>query len=165
MNDAAGSHLPILCKAFEHSDGPILEMGTGYWSTPILDMLCKLRKKRHILSLENDPEYYEINKAKYQSSYHDVKLINDWDNAPIDDNFWGLVLIDHRPALRRKTDIVRLRLKAYYILAHDSEQEINQFYRYDRVYKHFKYRYEFKDCPPETTIFSNFSDLKELHWH
>jgi len=166
MNDKhinAGSHLPILCKAFEYGDGPILEMGSGAWSTPILDMLVRRREKRKILTLENDKVWYEKVKRTYQSDYHDVLYIQDWDDAPIDDTFWGLVFIDHRPALRRKTDIVRLKWQAYYILAHDTEPEINQFYGYDRVEKHFKYNFLYDDIKPNTTIYSNFSKLDELH--
>jgi len=162
MADEAGTHLAILLKCFELGDGPILEMGTGQFSTPILDMMCKRRQKRWILSLENDPEWYAINKAKYESDYHKFMFVQDWDAPPIMETHWGLVLIDHKPALRRKTDIVRLKHRAHYILCHDSEPEIERFYRYDRAYPHFKYRYDYEECEPFTTVLSNFSNLGEL---
>ena len=160
--DEAGTHLPILLKAFEMGDGPILEMGTGHFSTPILDMMCKRRQKRWILSLENDPEWFEINRAKYESSYHKFIFVKDWADIPIEQTHWGLVLIDHRPAHRRHVDMIRLKHRAHYILAHDSELADHRAYRYDKAYPHFKYRWEYQDCEPFTTVLSNFSDLGEL---
>ena len=34
------THLPLLTRAFDESEGPVLEMGTGYFSTLYLDWLC-----------------------------------------------------------------------------------------------------------------------------
>lgn len=159
--DEAGSHIPILCKAFENCEGPILEMGTGLYSTAILDMVCR-HTGRRVYSLENDPIWYEQAHAKYQSDYHDVVFISDWNDADIDNAQWGLVLIDHRPANRRHRDMIRLKDNAHYILAHDSELKDHRAYRYDKAYPHFKYRYDYKDTLPNTVVLSNFSDLKEL---
>ena len=160
--DEAGSHVPILCKAFENCDGPVLEMGSGLYSTAILDMLCRQRKKRRILTLENDPEWFEKAHAKYQSDYHDVVFVEDWDDAPIDDTFWSLALIDHRPARRRHVDMIRLKHQAYYVMAHDSELEDHRAYRYDKAYPHFKYRFDYKETLPNTVVLSNFWEMKEL---
>jgi len=161
MNEE-GTHIPILCKAFEQGDGPILEMGAGLFSTAILDMLCKVRQKRHILTLENDREWYEQTRENYQSDYHDVVFVEDWDKAPVEDTFWGLVLIDHRPSYRRVADIIRLKHKAYYILVHDSELADHKVYRYDKALSHFRYHYDYKECLPNTMVFSNYSPLQEL---
>lgn len=161
----AGSHLPILCKAYELGDGPILEMGSGMWSTPILHQLARARGKRRILTLETDPKWYEINKSMFESPMHEFKLVEDWETENlIDETHWGLVLVDHRPAKRRHKDIIRLKYRAHYILAHDTEPEINKYYRFDRCNEHFRFKYEFKEITPNTTVYSNYSDLGELKW-
>ena len=160
--DEAGTHLPILCKAFEEGDGPILEMGVGLYSTAVLDMLCKVRQKRTILSIDNDEEWYRFAREKYESDYHKFLYVDDWADAPIDDTFWGLVLIDHRHAHRRHKDIIRLKHKAYYILAHDADPEREQVYGYYRANDHFRYQLLYKECQPNTLVFSNFSPLEEL---
>jgi len=163
----AGSHIPILCKAYENGDGDILEMGSGMWSTPILHQLAfrNGNPKRRILTLETDPKWFEVNSKLFESPMHQFKLVEDWETEKlIDETHWGLVLVDHKPALRRKADIIRLKHRAHYILAHDSEPEISQYYKYHWCDKHFRYKYEFKEITPNTTVFSNYSDLGELKW-
>ena len=158
----AGSHIPILLKAIENSDGPILEMGSGAWSTPILNMMVNVRQKREILTLENDRKWFEKNRKEYESDFHKFLFVEDWDKAPIYDTFWGLVLVDHRPARQRHRDIIRLKHQAYMVLAHDTEPEINQFYRFDRCDKHYRFKLVYDDIKPNTTVYSNFSEMIEM---
>ena len=160
-----GSHLPMLMKCFEFSDGPILEMGIGEFSTPILNMLCAMRQKRHILSLENDREWFEEYRKKYESDFHKFRFVENWADEDIESIFWSVALIDHRPKNRRRKDILRLKERAYLLVLHDSQPDSEQrHYKYDEIYPHFKYRYDFKDCLPHTTVVSNYSDLKEIRW-
>ena len=151
------SHIPILTRMVDMTTGPILELGIGF-STMILDMMCQLTK-RSLVSYENDPRWYQ-KYLGYASDFHQVLLADDWDKIDIDHTHWSVVLIDHRPALRRKVDAQRLKDKADYILMHDSEPEIDKFYRYTDIYPHFKYRYDYTKCKPFTTILSNFKEIK-----
>lgn len=154
----AGSHLPILIAAVnataKRHNNAVLEVGMGLSSTPVLHWLCTAQK-RQLLSLENDPNWHEPNK-RFENQFHKVELISDWDKAPIDDTMWSVALIDHRPALRRKDEAIRLKNNAYLILLHDSEEEINRFYRYDKTFSHFKYRHNFDKLLPNTLALSNF---------
>lgn len=154
-----GTHLPMLIKAIEATDGPILELGMGV-STWVIEMLCK-QTKRPIYSYENDPKWY-LEYKKYESEYHRVLLVEDWDKIDIGGNDWGVVLIDHRPALRRHVDALRVKDNADYILLHDSEPEIDRFYKYSRIYPHFKYHFTYDKCKPYTTVVSNFKDISNL---
>ena len=161
----AGSHLPILIKVLQLSYGPVLEIGMGLNSTPVLHWLCK-EAGRELLSLENDPKWLEPNKA-FEEGLHRVEFVSDWDKAPIflpdEDRRWSVVLIDHRPALRRRIEALRLKDRADYIILHDSEPEIDRFYRYSGIYKHFKYQYDFTIVgKPHTTVLSNFEDVRSL---
>ena len=47
-----GSHLPVLIKMVLMTDGPILELGTGFFSTPVLHWLCA-EKKRKLVSYDS----------------------------------------------------------------------------------------------------------------
>ena len=155
----AGSHIPILIKLVQMTDGPVLELGIGYNSTPLLHWLCG--SNRHLVSLEGDEKWVK-KFQEYNVDRHIVKHIEDWDKADIDNTHWSVVLIDHRPALRRKVDAERLKDKADYILIHDSEPEINKFYRYTDIYPLFKYRHDYTAVKPNSVVLSNFKDLSNL---
>jgi len=153
------THLPMLIRCVELSDPelPILELGIGY-STFILDMLCK-QNGREIFSYENDRKWHGKFLEFYQMN-HKVIYTEDWDN--IIKRHWGVVLIDHRPAKRRHIDALKLKDSADYIILHDSEPEIDKFYGYKGIYKHFKYVHHYTTCKPNTTVVSNFKDLRNL---
>lgn len=156
------THLPLLIKSVEATakEGkPILELGMGF-STMILHMMCKL-SGRKILSIESDEKWYLENRF-YASPNHLLMLAKDLKLVSNIDNEWGVVLVDHRPAIDRKRQAMRLRFNADIILIHDSEPEIDRFYGYSRIYKHFKYVYHYTDCKPYTTALSNTIDVCKL---
>ncbi len=149
--DLCGTHIPALTKLLSlNNPEPVLELGAGYNSTPILYWNCKANNRKFV-SYENYKDWCD--KVGGITTFTD-----NWDMIDIDNTFWDIALIDHRPALRRKTDAVRLKNNARFVVLHDSEPEIDRFYHYSRVYKHFKYRYDFKNIKPYTTILSNFED-------
>ena len=153
------SFLPILIDVMRKSDGPVLEMGVGLFSTPVMHWLC-LESRRELVSYENDPEYFHL-VSKFQSPSHKIILLDDWDQAEIDSIHWGAVLIDHGPAERRVVDIKRLTNNAEFIVVHDTEESLNHLHHYDQVFPSFKYRYDYKRRRPYTTVLSNFRDFRE----
>ncbi len=153
------SYLPILTKIVDMTDGPVLELGMGF-STMVLDLMCKI-PKRPLYSFENDPKWFEKNKI-YESHFHKLFFVDNWDNIDIDNGHWSVAFIDHRPALRRRIEAKRLKDVADYIILHDSEPEINKFYRYTDIYPLFKYKYDYIKTLPNTVILSNFVDLQKL---
>jgi len=160
INEKHGTHLPILSRIMEITRGPVLELGMGNFSTPFLDMMCR-RQKRLLVSYDNDPKWHKINK-RYEHEYHKIILVEDWSKIDIDSTHWSVVLIDHRPALRRREEAVRLKHNANYILLHDSEEKVRTFYGYERILPHFKYRYNYDKLIPNTLVLSNFVDLSNL---
>ncbi len=150
--DLSGTHLPVLSILINRTDGAVLEMGAGFNSTPLLYWACKAQD-RMFRSYENDKVWCEM--LGDFTTY-----IKDWEKAPIDDKFWSLAFIDHRPALRRHKEARRLKDNANFIVMHDSEPEIDKFYKYTWIYKHFKFRYDFKKIKPNTVVLSNFLDPK-----
>lgn len=162
-----GSHLPILSMLMHATESPenyVLELGTGIYSTMLFDLMCK-DTGRKVVSVDSDPAWHEPNKARWESDYHKMILIDDegWDNLPLVDpegERWSIVFIDHKPAKRRHKDAARYAQYADFVVIHDSEPTSDKFFKYSWIYKYFKYRLDYKSCVPNTTILSNFYDPK-----
>ena len=164
LNGQWGTHVPLLARVLDLSDGPVLELGTGVWSTFLIHIMCK-DNQRKAISYDNDPQWHESN-LKWQSDFHEIKLLEDWDELYDDIDFlmvhWGVILVDHKPAKRRMVDLRRLANRANFIVIHDSEPESDKFFKYSWIYKHYKYRYDYTKCRPHTTVLSNFIDVSKL---
>lgn len=154
-----GSHLPILIKLVLMTDGPILELGTGFYSTPVLHWLCA-EKKRKIVSYESQEAFVEVAK-NYLTDFHEIHLVDDWSKINISQH-WSIVLIDHWPSSQRKVEMARVANNADYVIVHDSEPDNDKDYRYSEVVPLYKYRYDYDKLYPNTSIFSNFKDLSSL---
>ena len=150
------SHIPMLIKALELTEGDVLEMGVGMFSTPLLHWMCMVNN-RNLYSYEHDNGWISI-KRHFESDNHKIIMVDDWDKADIDRE-WGMAFIDHAPAERRHIDIERLADKAKLIVVHDTEEKNNKTYKYNKIYPLFKYRYDFKIKKPYTTILSNYIQL------
>lgn len=151
-----GSHIPMLVKIMDKSEGPVLELGMGLFSTPLLHWLC-IDQKRELVSYDNTREYYEMNKT-FESPTHKILYVDndDWASADIDKH-WGMVFIDQHPSLSRGITAIRLANQADYVVLHDSNDEVG--HGYTDVFSHFKYRYDWKRQKPYTTVLSNLDKL------
>lgn len=149
-----GTHIPMLIKMMNISDGPVLELGSGFNSTPFLYWLCK-DQNRKFVSYDNDQKWIE--KVGYNTQF-----IDDWDKTDIDNTHWSVALLDHRPGERRHVDAERLKDKADFIVLHDSELILEKYYMYEKIYPLFKYRFDYTKFLPHTTVLSNFIDLERF---
>lgn len=154
-----GSHLPVLVKLLSITAGPVLELGGGWCSTPVLHWLCAPAKRR-LVTYDNDPAMFRILHG-YQSEQHEIYLVDDWDKAEIE-QAWDVVLVDHAPALRRKEDIKRLAKYAKFLAVHDTSWKVEKNYHYSEIWPLFRYRCDYTAVTPYTTILSNFVDLKDF---
>ena len=160
------THVPALIVAVVNTNGPILEMGCGHYSTPILHAICS-ESKRYLLSVESNEKW--LARFLYlQTPWHAFQYIpvyakstpnlNLWDFVGNDTN-WDVIFIDHTPEKRRKVDIARLRDHTKIFVVHDTEAEI---YEYEDVLSSFKYRYDYKIYPTYTTLVSDTVDVNEF---
>lgn len=147
----------MLIKVVQMSEGPILEIGSGPFSTPLLHWLCH-EKGRKLITYENVPDYFKFAKG-FQSRNHRILFVKNWEEIDAKKH-WGVALIDHEPAERRRADILKLKDNADYIIIHDTEREDK--YGFQKIWPLFKYRYDWKGCRPYTTVVSNFKDLSSL---
>ena len=151
---SCSSHYPLLIKCVLKTDGPILELGTGFFSTTLLHWLASERQ-RPLYSYDDNPDFWQLNK-KFQNKYHRIRM-TDW---KLDiKGHWSVAFIDQSTKNRTPTAIY-LKDKVDYILIHDSDS--HHTYRYDRLWQHFKYRYDYIKSHPNTTVLSNFNDLSWL---
>lgn len=157
--DPYGTHLPLLIKVVGASTGPVLELGIGTNSTPVLHRLCA-EQGRLVVSCDTDVNYIERLGPEYSDKFHEFYWIEDWDKADIEKP-WGVVLVDHRPARRRYRDAARVAPFSEFTVCHDTELHRDRFYRWQRAFRHYKFRFD-DDGDPRTTVLSNFHDLEFL---
>ena len=154
-----GSHLPILIKVVLMTNGPILELGTGFFYTPVLHWLCA-EKKRKLVSYESQIAYMEVAK-NYLTDFHEIHLVNDWSQIDISQH-WSIVLVDHGPGPQRKIEFARVANNADYVVVHDTEPNNDKYYHFSEITPLYKYRYDYDKLYPNTSVFSNFKDLSGL---
>lgn len=152
------SHTAVLIKYVQKCTGPILELGGGIHSTPMLHWLCKAERK-YLKTYESDETFYQFLKM-FRSKGHSIKKIdiNQWDSLSLDQH-WGLIFIDHSPHPQRGKDCIKFANNADYIVVHDSEPQSQKKFGYDIAFNQFKYRKDYIDSYPNTTVLSNFKEL------
>ncbi len=152
------THMGVLINVLMHSKGDVIECGGGPFSTPMLHWLCKLQGRR-LITYENHPDYHAFER-QFQSQRHSVRLVEDWDKIDTTKRV-GVVFIDHHPPERRMVELERFKDSADYIVIHDTER-VSREYNRDEVFTMFKYRHDWKDCKPWTSVLSNSKDLSKL---
>ena len=163
-----GSHLPILIKLLNITDGPVLELGTGLFSTPFLHWAC-FDKKRKLVSYENKKQFFDMwiyndeREVGNDYSYHEVNFVenNDWDKVNVLEEYWSIAFIDHNPGPRRREEMKRLAHGADYVVVHDTDEKNDWYYKYAEYFPLFKYRWDSK-IYPRTTVLSNYRLLEKL---
>ena len=153
------THLPVLMQAVLKTDGSVLELGAGHFSTPVLHWMCAL-SKRELVSYDNQKRFLNWSRV-YECDWHHLYYLEDWDGAEID-RPWDVALVDHSPSERRITDIKRLADTTKYIVIHDSNARYNRDYHYDTIYKLFKQQLNYDGVEPSTTVLSNLVDLRDF---
>jgi hypothetical protein len=115
------THQPVLYRIVAMTDGPILELGCGRGSTPLLH---RFARGRQIVSVDNDPHWLRLFRARYEGAGHRFVLTDDWDRTLGDgtlDGEWSVVFIDQSPWEARYRSLMRLRDRAEYIVLHDAD--------------------------------------------
>lgn len=142
----AGSHIPVLVEYVLKTDKPVVELGSGWYSTPLLSWLC-FDRGLDFSSYESD--------MSWVIGLDGMTLhVNSYDDAPLEREL-GIVFIDHAPAERRIVDIKRVKDNADYVIVHDTEPSEESAYHYSEIYDLFKYKKVYDKHLPHTTVLSN----------
>ncbi|MEK7112154.1 MAG: hypothetical protein AAB875_02400 [Patescibacteria group bacterium] len=143
--------IPVFLKLAQKTNGAILELGSGVFSTPLLHWVCA-EKRRELWTYEDTKEYLEFAHL-FKSRNHHIRLVEDWEKVDFPNG--SIALIDQ--IKNRAETAIMLKDKVDYVILHDSEAP--EVYDYEKVYPHFKYRYDWKFCKPYATVLSNKNPL------
>ena len=112
-----------------------------------------------LITYENDPAYFAFEHT-FQSRQHRIRFVDDWDKIKIPDQV-SVVFIDHHPPERRMVETLRFKDVADYIVIHDTERPSRK-YNLPEVFAQFKYRYDWKECRPWTSVLSQRFDVEKF---
>jgi hypothetical protein len=127
------THRPLLWLGINLTEGPIIEMGSGYGSTPLLRKHCA-HDDREFLSFDSNKEWAEKMNSCWIPPSNWMYYESSW-GAPC-----GLLFVDHAPGEHRWQAISKASDKADIIVFHDSEIGGAGNYQYDRILPLFQYQ-------------------------
>jgi glycosyltransferase involved in cell wall biosynthesis len=154
------SHMPVLFDLLHKTDGAVLEVGAGRYSTPLIHWACA-SKQRHVVTLESDPKFFEY-AAQFADTWHKVVLVKDWDEYPLEPpngKPWSLAFVDHLGP-RRSAETKRLAPLAEIVVCHDTCGRDDRKYRYSEAWPLYKYRHQCQFVRPRTSVVSNTKDVR-----
>jgi hypothetical protein len=146
--DSWGTHLPVLMTFMARTRGPVLELGCGESSTPMLHAWCN---ERQIVSVESNVSF--LGKFTHLTRrLHRFVHVLDWHAFDVRSlgPVWEIAFIDHAPAEQRVTDMDRLRDRAKFIILHDAQDPF-----YQPILASFRFRLDYSDMFPHTTVVSD----------
>lgn len=153
LNPLRGSHLPILSRLITLTEGPVLELGCGHYSTPFLHWACF--PDRPLVTMESDKSWYDFLR-EFEKPWHQIVWVEDWDKVTLSEK-WSIAFVDHSPSERRWKEVEKLT-HAEYVVAHDAENNSNWKYKYFKAYTKFQYRWKYMadGRSPFTAVYSNY---------
>jgi hypothetical protein len=153
------THIPMLLKAVQMTDGAVLELGGGLFSTPLLHWLCS-ESRRKLITYESNRDFEKFLRTFF-SRTHRIIFIDDWYKIDLRGH-WSVAFIDHSRGNEgvegRKKDALRLKDIADFIVLHDTNEK--EYVRDKKFWSNFKYIYHWTWCTPNTSIVSNFYEIK-----
>lgn len=170
------THQPFLKHYVEKTTGDVLELGTGFGSTPMLRELLE-NSGRKLISVDHNLEW--INKMKEscpENEYHKYIHTSNWCSTIINlsTQKWGIVFIDQNPWEARSISLYALRNASDYVIVHDVDyfpkhkifgDYISNFeFDFSNEFKKWKVYYPPKPFPyftgPPTLVGTNLEEFE-----
>jgi len=142
------SHKPALWFALKNTSEDVVELGSGFGSTPLLKKYCD-DNNREFITYETNKEWAESTGSIFVKDY--FRTLGKLD----------VVFVDAAPGEIRK-DLINHYRDANVIVVHDSEPSANYVYGMKDILGTFKYRIDFQPHSyPHTTIVSDKINIEE----
>lgn len=160
--DLVATHQRCLVGAALRTIGPILELGVGWYSTPILHEIAEVQQRK-LYTVDNN-EYWiaQFKVLEEKSRWHFVWPIGWWGELreiAHEAMHFGLVFVDQGQPCEREYAIRMLLNQADVFVMHDTEEEFA--YGYGRTLPLFKYLYTDRCQKAWTTVASNTIDVSQ----
>lgn len=149
------SYYPLLYKALEETKGDVLELGTGWGSTPLLNEYCQDRK---LFSYEEKQVWLD-KFIHFASKRHGLRFVSDWRVVKKDHPDAEVVFIDHAPGEDRKQMILDFADTKGILVIHDTEPAADHGYQMRQHFGLFKYKVEVETSGAWATALSNTIDI------
>lgn len=149
------SYMPALLTMLACTKGPVLEVGMGHYSTPVLHAICEA-ECRPLVSLEDNMEWAKefAHLSSGEGGSHQI-VVGPYDELiqRFKQQRFSIAFLDHSPGPRRGSDMSELFNSVDYFVVHDFHDAIAEaFYllgRFNQTLRVFD-----KRLPP-TAIFGH----------
>jgi predicted O-methyltransferase YrrM len=150
------THIPLLASVVATArPGPVLEIGVGRGSSPLLVELCRAMG-RDLVGLDSDLKWIdEIGDALDYPIHH----VANWTQLPglLEVSLrgpWSVIFIDHGPAEARLPVLKACRGHAEFIVCHDTHNP-GYLVGFDDYLDTFKYRSDYTGMAAQTSVVSD----------
>jgi hypothetical protein len=162
--------LPLAVSGLVASEGDILEIGIGHYSTSVFRKIVKTQTKRKLISLELDKRWLRAFKYFNASSFHELHHVTSDELMQYgNDKEWSVVFVDHEISELRHKNVIRFAKNAQIVVVHDAEPVKESIYMLNafKVTDFFKYKcnftvYDKSKTPITTLLLSNFIDFSGI---
>jgi len=117
--DQYATHQPVLYEALLRTDGPVIEFGCGYGSTPLLHRYCE-RHKRRLLTIDTSADWLD-KFYHYSSRLHWIVPTLDWKATLSGIVNCSVAFVDQEPWEARWWTIQAIKDKVKFIVLHDCD--------------------------------------------
>lgn len=158
--NANATHYGILAAMIAKTTGPVLELGVGHYSTPLIHFMCQ---RRNALSVDTSHEWFvwfakEFKRGSHQFYCTQNRLISEDFFKAFKRKHWDVAFVDNNPSVDRVKCVEKLRNRAKFIVVHDSEPRAVA-YGWGDVFDTFKYRFYWDFYHNGTTVVSDVEEI------
>jgi len=156
MADGYSTHQRMLVKYLMRTSGPIVEIGCGDYSTPIIHEIAAAQG-RTVCTLDSNVDW--LNRfASYKTEWHSFLHVESWDDWQPEGRY-GLAFIDHAPGPCRPVEFMKLQGVADVLILHDTEAN---GYDWHTIYSHMDHIETDADIRPSTTVLRGLNPVVEF---